>query len=363
MSSQSISVTLDGIVFGLQAYGGISNYWGRLLRHMDALKNIHNNVVLPKLLKCAEYDSNWHANSTCKRELVPTSVSRYLDVRDDRSSEVFHSSYFRVPTNTSAKYVVTVYDFIYERYESGPARWVHSWQKLRSIRRADAVICISKATRDDVLRYAPEVDPSRVHVVYLGVDQSTFYPDLELERNTSKMEKMVLYVGQRGGHKRFDLAVDSVAKCRDLSLGIVGPDPTKLEINLLNSQLLGRWHSFGTVSSSQLRELYSTAFAFIYPSDYEGFGLPILEAMACGCPVLAAHTASLPEVGGVAAIYALRQDPEMFAAALTQLQSSANARQDLISAGLRQAKKFTWERTFSETLSIYLGEPVSARND
>lgn len=361
MSSRSIAVTLDGIVFGLQAYGGISNYWGRLLRHMDALQGIDSHVVLPKRLRYAEYDANWHANSTGRKELVPTAVSRYLDVRDDRRCDVFHSSYFRVPTNTSIRYVVTVYDFIYERYENGPARWVHSWQKLRSIRRADAVICISNATRDDVLRYAPEVDPSRVHVVYLGVDQSTFFP--ERASNSSELENVILYVGQRGGHKRFDLAVEAVAQCRDLSLGIVGPAPTEPEVKLLDSQLLGRWHSFGPVSSSRLRELYSTAFAFIYPSDYEGFGLPILEAMACGCPVIAAHTASLPEVGGAAAIYAREQDPEMFAAALTQLQISANDRQAAISAGLRQAKKFTWERTFSETLSIYLGEPVLVRHD
>ena len=216
-----------------------------------------------------------------------------------------------------------------------------------------AVICISNATRDDVLRYAPEVDPSRVHVVYLGVDQSTFFP--ERLSNSSGLGNMVLYVGQRVGHKRFDLAVEAVAQCRDLSLGIVGPTPTEPEVKLLNSQLLGRWYSFGQVSSSRLRELYSTAFAFIYPSDYEGFGLPILEAMACGCPVVAAQTASLPEVGGTAAIYASEQDAEMFAAALTQLQISTSDRQAAITAGLRQAKGFTWERTFNETLLIYLG--------
>jgi mannosyltransferase len=361
MISDKISVTLDGIVFGLQAYGGISNYWGRLLRQMDSLQSIDSHVVLPKRLRCVEYDSKWHFNSTSSKEILPTSVSRYLDVSEYRRCDVFHSSYFRVPTNTSTRYIVTVYDFIYERYGNGLSRSVHSWQKLRSIRRADAVICISSATRDDVLRFAPEVDPSRVQVVYLGVDQGTFYPDPD--RNSLELNKMILYVGQRGGHKRFDLAVAAVAKCRDLSLGIVGPAPTEPEVNLLNSQLLGRWHSFGPVHSSQLRKLYSTAFAFVYPSDYEGFGLPILEAMACGCPVVAAHTASLPEVGGEAAIYALEQDPNMFAAALTQLQSSADTRQAVISAGIRQAKKFTWERTFSETLSIYLGEPVSARDD
>jgi len=356
MNNNQLAITLDGIIFGLQVYGGISNYWGRLLRHFDSSQGIASHVVLPKRLQYADYDPNWHANSTSRKELVPTAISRYLDVHNHERSDVFHSSYFRLPKNKSIKYVVTVYDFIYERYGRGPARWVHSWQKLRSIRRADAVICISNATRDDVLRYAPEVDPSRVHVVYLGVDQNTFYP--EPDRKSPQLEKMVLYVGQRGGYKRFDLAVDAVAKCRDLTLGIVGPTLTELEVNQLNFKLSGRWHSFGPISSSHLRKLYSTAFAFIYPSDYEGFGLPILEAMACGCPVVAAHTASLPEVGGVAAIYARDQDSEMFAVALAQLQVSAQNRQAAVTAGLQQARNFTWDRTFDETLSIYLGEPI-----
>jgi mannosyltransferase len=354
MSRNRLALTLDGIVFGLQVHGGISNYWGRLVRHMDALQSIDSHLVLPKQLRTSEYDATWHGHSTSRKESTPTVVSRYLDVLSDQSCDVFHSSYFRVPTNASSRYVVTVYDFIYERYATGPARWVHSWQKLRSVQRADAVICISNSTRDDVLHHAPEIDPRRVKVVYLGVDQKTFYP--EPERNSSASDNMVLYVGQRGKYKRFDLAIGAIEMCRDLSLGIVGPSLTELEIKLLDSKLPGRWHSFGSVTSSQLRFLYSNAFAFIYPSDYEGFGLPILEAMACGCPVVAANTSSLPEVGGNAAIFAHEQDAEMFATALTQLKLSSITRQAAISAGLMQASKFTWDRTFGETLSIYLNE-------
>jgi mannosyltransferase len=356
MSNQRLSITLDGIVFGLQAYGGISNYWGRLLRHMDGLKSIDSHVILPKRLRTSEYDANWHRNSTFSKESMPTAFSRYFDVLDDHRCDVFHSSYFRLPSNTSARYIVTVYDFIYERYATGPALWVHSMQKLRSIRRADAVICISNSTREDVLNYAPEIDPDKVKVVYLGVDQSIFYPEPACDNFVS--EKMVLYVGQRGRYKRFDLAIEAVEMCHDLSLGIVGPTPTELETKLLNSKLPGRWYSFGSVTSSQLRLLYSKAFAFIYPSDYEGFGLPILEAMSCGCPVVAANNSSLPEVGGTAAIYASEQKPEMFAEALTHLNMSVNNRQSTINAGLLQANKFTWARTFRDTLSIYLNEPL-----
>lgn len=356
-----ISVTLDSIVLGLQAYGGISNYWGRLLQHFAALDSIESHVILPKGIQCFEYNESWNGNSTLQKEIVPTSISRYLKVHDEHLCDVFHTSYFRMPRNSSKRYVVSVYDFIYERYKKGPARWIHSWQKLRSIRRADAVICISNTTRDDVLHYIPEIDPSRVHVVYLGVDRSTFFP--EPTDRYIRLKNTVLFVGQRAGYKRFDLAVAAIAQCQNLSLGIVGPNLTDLEIGQLNMQLNGRWYSLGHVSSSELRSYYSSAFALIYPSDYEGFGLPILEAMACGCPVVAAYAASLPEVGGIAAVYAREQIAELFAAALTQLYNSAVYRQTVISAGLQQVNLFSWERTFSDTLSVYYGRPMTFGNE
>lgn len=356
--SDRISITLDASVFGLQAYGGISNYWDRLINYMDTAPNVSSHVLLPRNIQYAGYDPRSHARSSSRREVVPTSMARYLDVRPGRHCDVFHSSYFRVPSTRSCRFVVTVYDFIYERFIHGPARWVHSWQKGRAIRHADAVICISHATRADVLRYVPSVNPSRVHVVHLGVDQDAFFPENVGEG--SVFENVVLYVGQRRAHKRFDLAVAALTQCRDLSLGIVGPPLSTDETDVLEARLAGRWHFFGSVSASRLRQLYSAVFALIFPSDYEGFGLPVLEAMACGCPVVAAHQASLPEVGGSAALYALEQQPELFSAALGHLQSSAADRRSRIAAGLQHVRRFSWARTFDETLAIYRG---SIRSD
>ncbi len=353
MDNRQISVTLDGIIFGLQERGGISNYWDRLVRYMSKLPNVNTNLVVPKKLKFEDFDRDLHVGMEARKEIIPTSVSRYIDVMDDRPCDVFHSSYYRSPANKSARCVVTVHDFIYERYRYGLARNVHSWQKERSLRCADAVICISKATREDVLRYVPDIDPSRLHIVLHGVDPCTFFPDPGGDR--PEIENMVLYVGQRGRYKRFDLAVEAVEQCRYLSLGIVGPPLTKDELQLLETRLRGRWHAFGSVTNSRLRQLYSAAFAFIFPSDYEGFGMPILEAMACGCPVVAAYTSSLPEVGGQAALYACEQRPEFFAEALSTLHNSSVDRKNLIAAGLQRARDFSWERTFNETLSIYHG--------
>jgi len=107
---------------------------------------------------------------------------------------------------------------------------------------------------------------------------------------------------------------------------------------------------------------YRAAEVFVYPSLNETFGLPILEAMACGCPVVAAHTASLPEVGGDAAVYAREQRPGAYAEALLALQGSPSARQAAIEAGLRRVQRFSWDRTFDETLAAYRGEPLAERH-
>lgn len=347
-----MKITLDSIVFGLQRFGGISAYWDRLVHHMCTSSAWRSELVFPKRLLSADIDPNRYGVPQLRTELLPTQVSRYLDVAVRDDCEIFHTSYYRVPSQRRLRYVVTVYDFIYERYGRGLSRSVHSLQKFRSIRRADAIICISNSTRDDLLRFMPMVDPARVHAVHLGVDGETYFEDPQ--DSETDIARTVLYVGQRRGHKRFDLAVDALARCTDLRLGIVGPTLSQEERDYLESALPGRWAWYGPVPRARLRRLYSSAFALIYPSDYEGFGLPILEAMACGCPVVAAKTSSLTEVGGHVALFAESQSPECFAAAL-HLLGSSEVRLRAKREGISHAITFTWDKTFEQTCAIYRG--------
>jgi mannosyltransferase len=256
-----------------------------------------------------------------------------------------------LPAHRAKRYVVTAYDFMYERYRKGPARWVHTLQKRRSLERADVISCISAFTRDDVLEFFPHIDPARLRVVPLGVDTDTFFPDRKPD--DAPLAQTVLFVGQRGGYKRFDLAMDAVRAAQaPLRLGIVGPELSAEERSLLDSTLGRRWQHFGPVSSSRLRELYSSAYALLFPSDCEGFGLPVLEAMACHCPVVAAHRASLPEVGGNAALYAKEQRTDDYAQALCQL-SVHEVRARLIADGMRRIDQFTWAQTCRKTQELY----------
>lgn len=343
-------ISLDCIIFGLQKYGGISNYWSNIVRAVVAKPTFDSRLIVPRTNRFQSLERDWTRNAEIITERTSARFSRYLRAEGAATNGIFHTSYYRLPKDFGAKYVVTAYDFTYERYRAGPARYIHSIQKNRSLRRADLVICISESTRLDTLEFCPGIDPQKLHVIHLGVDRGTFYPDLGNSQKSPSSE--VLFVGQRGGYKRFDLAVAAIRQVPFLSLGIVGPAITKDERAMLVRDLGRRWHAHGPVGTDELRRLYSSATALIFPSEYEGFGLPILEAMACGCPVVAASNSSLPEVGGSAALYAKAQCGEAFAAELREL-SSEIIRDRVIGAGFCRIEKFSWENTLLKTMAIY----------
>lgn len=344
------ALTLDCIIFGLQRFGGISNYWAKLVAHVAAQPALDCQLLLPRNIRYADFDLLDATHLPVRREGLDPHLTRYLSARGAGGRGVFHTSYYRLPHRRVDQYVVSVYDFTYERYREGLARWVHSTQKLRSIRRADLVLCISQSTRRDILEHCPDVDPTKLHVVHLGVDGDAYFP--ELADDAAEHRDCVLFVGQRGGYKRFDLAVQTLQQTPRLTLGIVGPALSADERSQLTQQLGVRWTEFGPVDSAHLRQLYSSAFAFIFPSDYEGFGLPLLEAMACGCPVVAAHNSSLPEVGGAAALYATSQDAVCYAQALHSLDDTA-VRDQAVQAGLLRARQFPWSKTLKQTVALY----------
>lgn len=343
-------LTLDSVIFGLQRFGGISNYWARLLDHATVSPHLSTRLVLPSQVVFREFDPAWNRHRVPLRETIPCRIARYLRAPVDDPDGLFHTSYYRLPQRRVSRYIVSAYDFTYERYRSGLARHVHSMQKLASLRQADAVLCISQATKQDVLEFCPGIEPAKLHVTHLGVDATMFFPD---PAPTAGEESTVLFVGQRTGYKRFEIAADAVRQCERLRLGVVGPPLSVAERSLLQAKLGDRWVEFGPVGTAELRRLYSSVLAFIFPSDYEGFGLPVLEAMACACPVIAANAASLPEVGANAALYAAEQRADDYARALDALGDSAT-RSAQVRAGLARAAEFSWSKTFDRTLAVYL---------
>jgi mannosyltransferase len=334
-------VRYDGIVFALQAFGGISVLFTELLCRLDR-RGCDFDL--------ARFSDNGPAFGGRLVQYAPRYGERFrsAEILGVQPCQIFHSTYYRLPSQ-SCKVVTTVHDFTYERFVRGPRRWVHSRQKNAAIRGADKVICVSNSTRADLLELLPDVSEDRIEVVPNGVSE-VYRP---LADGRLRTDDYVLFVGSRSRYKNFHAVVTALSGFRGLSLWCVGGGALAAdERRVLEKNLPGRWLHAGQVDESKLNELYNDAFCLVYPSLYEGFGIPVLEAMRAGCPVIAVDSSSIPEVAGDAAILLDRGDPDEIRSALERLRSGA-LRTRYIRAGLARAQLFSWDETFQGTVRVY----------
>lgn len=347
-------IHIDGIIFSLQAQGGISVYFRELMSRLQR-NGTPTHLSLETPLKAALTPALARpvANAGFSVSVHPARrLERYRDARvapSGRATTVFHSSYYRRPQARSLPTVVTVHDFAYERCLSGPRRWVHSAQKYAAIRSAQAVICISEATRDDLLDLVGLRADQQLHVIYNGVGEQ-FRP-LAAAAQGDKAARFVLFVGMRGRYKNFSLLLQAMGHCPELELhcvggGAIAPD----ELRGVSADVARRVRHLGPVSDERLNALYNQAACLAYPSAYEGFGIPVLEAMRAGCPVVCIPCKAVLEVGQDALLVA-EADPMSLAA---KLQAAAQeAGQQARARGLALSQTFSWERTFQQTLAVY----------
>jgi len=258
--------------------------------------------------------------------------------------------------------VLTVHDLVYPLYPQYVARYntlVLSCYFARSVRRADAVITVSRQTRQDLIRRF-RVEPSKVTAVYRGVDEE-FRP-LKPKSVRARLEAIgirgdyILAVGTLEPRKNYPLLFRALAGLPDCPpLMIAGGQGWKFREAIRELRRLGlgsRVSLLDYVSLDDLVALYNGALLLVQPSLYEGFGLPVLQAMACGTPVLASNTSSLPEVGGDAAAYFESNSVESLRAELVRLLADPEARAAMAQKSLRRAKEFSWERAAQATLRI-----------
>lgn len=255
--------------------------------------------------------------------------------------------------------VFTVYDMIPELMPQyfpteHPGNRKFIAQKRRSLERASLIFAISASTAHDMLAYYPRLDANRVKITPLGVDDAFFTaPPLLPEGNH---QPYFLYVGHRGRHKNFARLLEAFAQSglsKQYDLVVLSPgefQPEELAaIQALH--LTAHVRIASSVSDITLRSYYRHSVALVYPSEYEGFGLPILEAMACGTLVATSNTSSMPEVGGDVALYFDPLAVDSIAGVLTDIVNlESNARQQRISSGITHARAFTWERCAQQTI-------------
>lgn len=349
---------LDNIIFSLQRGGGVSLHWYEILRRISRDKykflaheypGAEQNIFRGKMtLEKHQISSGSH---------LPLAVSRYLPypVIKGRKSLCL-SSYYRVPTDKRQPSVVTVHDFTYEKFRGGLPLLIHSIQKRGAISAADGIVCVSENTKRDLLEYYPGIPEERIRVIYHGVSDA-YRPLGQAGRDVldSRLANIpyVLFVGGRHSYKNFKVAVESVSLLSDFWLVSAGGGAfSQEEQELVDKYIPNRYLHLPSVQDEVLNGLYNFAQAFLYPSAYEGFGLPLLEAMAAGCPVIAANRSSIPEVCGDAAILVDEITPEVIAEQISGLCVSS-FRDEIVARGFERVTLFSWEKCYAETLSFY----------
>ena len=270
--------------------------------------------------------------------------------------------------------VVTVHDLVRLAFPHAPEDWMSAVGLAldrRGIRKATHVICVSEATKKDLMQYLA-VAEEKITVIYNGIDHSVFKPSPVNDGRFSA--PYVLYVGSERPRKNLVCLLRAFAAIKDRGprfaslrlrkVGSAGRSKKFRTTTLEEARRLGidRDIDFvGHVSDQDLAVVYSNAVALVYPSLYEGFGLPVVEAMASGCPVVASNISSLPEVAGSAALLVDPHDPAGFAEALQSVILDRDLRTRLCGDGLRRARDFSWDNAASATYAVYEGVLTGAK--
>jgi glycosyltransferase involved in cell wall biosynthesis len=263
-----------------------------------------------------------------------------------KSVFTLHDSAFRIFPETH-----TVYN-----------RWFLKIMMPRFLKAADAVIAVSNSTKRDA-EYFYQVNSEKIHIVHQGVGPQ-FKPELDqgklafIRQTYGLPERYLLYVGSIEPRKNLAglIEVFSHIKEKDIKLVIAGRKGWRYRSifeHLETLELEEKVILTGYVPDDDLPALYSNAEAFVFPSLYEGFGLPLLEAMACGAPVVSSNTSSLPETAGEAAILIAPQDDQSWVNALNDISSNPHLREELRQKGFRRVKDFSWDIAAQKTLAIY----------
>jgi glycosyltransferase involved in cell wall biosynthesis len=372
--SEQLRLIVDGIIYQIQATGGISRLFSEIFPRICNLDESVKMCIFtsgPLAQKIPKHTHIHHLHiPDIGRYLRPVTLWLGAENRIKRTwsnlwigngkGKIWHSTYYTMPQSWKGLQVVTVADMIYERFPdlfSGPGSDQFRELQKRCVMAADAVLCISEMTSRDVQEIY-KVNPERLRVVHLACSE-IFRPLIEDDHKSGSWavrQPFFLYVGSRAHYKNFDCLISAYSRWKnteEIRLLVVGPSWTQEEgKKLADLGLRDKVDLITNVQDEALCALYNQAGAFIYPSLYEGFGIPLLEAMACGCPVIASRIATTVEVAEECPVYfEVGQEDSLIASFDKVLAEGRKSARTL--AGLERVKKFSWDKTAQGTLDIY----------
>jgi len=358
LNNETMKLGIDARMYGT-AHGGIGRYVKELIINLSKIDSENQYIFLKPPYR-------WYS---LKEQLMMPKLIKKTGV------DLVHFPHFNVPLKLTIPFVVTIHDLIIHHFPNERATTLPKWLynlKLKGYKKvmqhavvnSRAVIVPSQATKKDVLKFY-NVDEDKIKVICNGVSklQITNY---KLNKNLKfKIKNYILHVGSFYPHKNIEKLIDAFLILRqkyklDVSLVFAGKKDyfyQQLRNHIDNNEAMKQWNNetifYDHASDIELAQLYSNAKLFVFPSLYEGFGLPPLEAMSLGTPVVASNASSIPEICGQAAFYFDPNNIDDMAAKIYTAYTDKSLREKLIANSAAHIKKFSWTQMAQETFDLY----------
>ena len=363
-----MKIVFDHQIFSAQTYGGIARYFYEIYDHIDKLEGmetelplwVSNNAYLLRdgRVRSSRFFPNFNFRG---RHSAMVFINNLFTLKNLRSGEfdLFHPTYYDpyfLDVIGTKPFVLTIHDMIHEKY---PRYFTEKDSTVKDkrllVEKAAHIIAVSEHTKKDIIEILG-VEASRISVIYHG--NSLPSPPQGLDMHLPS--RYLLYVGPRNVYKNFNNFSKAVSilfrEESDLFLVCAGGGDWSAEERILLDSLgiADRVYRID-VDDRSLAHLFANAEMFVFPSYYEGFGIPVLEAFACGCPVACSDTSSLPEVAGTCAEYFDPRDSESICESIKKLLYDRERREMLVKCAMERVKLFSWESAAKQTASVYSG--------
>tara|TARA_A100001388_G_C28756008_1_gene494986 strand:- start:753 stop:1820 length:1068 start_codon:yes stop_codon:yes gene_type:complete len=351
-----MKIIYDNQIFFNQNFGGPSRYFVELVKELNKT-NFNSLIVSPFhqniYLKTVSSEYKKVITTRFKKNFLINKLNDILSNRLFKSTkhDLYHLTYFDKCYQSDKPKIITVYDLIHEKFNKDFD--LNDFPKKKIFKDINHFLCISENTKKDLIEYY-NIQEEKISVTHLAsfIDQN--------QNVTFKMEHpFFLFVGSRKRYKNFKLLIKSFSKLPEImkNFEIIcfgGGEFLKEEIDHIREMNVDPNKVRNIQGSDEiLVSLYKQSVALIYTSNYEGFGLPILEAMSCGCPVISSDSSCLPEVYGDAALSFENNSVENLSHCINKISTDISLRKLIIKKGFQRSKKFSWKKCADKTASVY----------
>lgn len=369
-----MKILLDPQIFNDQEFGGISRYYTEIFSRLSKMREVRidipivssrnvylkESVLFGKKLQRYVYISSLLSKIgiSIRKKTKKMHEKKIFDALNKNDFDLFIPTYYDpyfLDYIGNKPFVLTVYDMVHELFPEYFIDDPHEVVKRKKIliEKATKIIAVSYNTKKDILTIYPDVDPTKIHVIYHGNSlRININVQIDLPRN------FILFVGKREYYKNFYFLVNNIQDLleKDKSLKLVcagGGEFSEEEIKFIDNLRLTNQIIQKSFADAELAWFYKNAKCFVFPSAYEGFGIPVLESMACGCPVVLTNNSSFPEVAGDAGLFYDLNDGNDLKTKISLLLENEDLRQSYSEKGLLQVKKFDWDEAAKQCLEVY----------